>query len=268
MESKQSSPGLGATLASEFVKLRSVRATYVEILLAVGLALGMTALICLAIGSSFDGLSPQDQAEFDPVFTSFFGTAFGGIVLIVLGVTFVSSEYTSGMIRLTLTTTPRRGRVLLAKALLIGLVTLGVGALMNVGAVLVGQAVLGTYDIETASFNDGDVRQAVLAAVLTAPVWPLLGAAMGAIMRSTASAITTILATLFAPAIFGPLFPEWWQKNVLAYLPGSANDSLLMANPAPGTLTYLEPLPAVAVLLAWMLLLFGVAYVLLKRRDV
>ena len=91
----RNSPGFGATLASEWVKLRSVRSTYIEAGLAVGLAIVMTALICLAIGSAFDEFSDQERADFDPVFTSFFGTAFGGIVLIVLGVTFMSSEYTA-----------------------------------------------------------------------------------------------------------------------------------------------------------------------------
>src|ERR1019366_1368227 len=45
------------------------------------------------------------------------------IVMIVLGVLFITTEYRRGLIRTSLTVSPRRGRVLLAKATVIGAVT-------------------------------------------------------------------------------------------------------------------------------------------------
>jgi len=48
--------GFSAALASEWVKLRTVRSTYIQIGLAIGLTLGMTALVAVAIGSTIQGL--------------------------------------------------------------------------------------------------------------------------------------------------------------------------------------------------------------------
>jgi ABC-type transport system involved in multi-copper enzyme maturation permease subunit len=261
-------PGFGSTLASEWVKLRSVRATYIEVLLTILLALGMTALIALAIGSTFDQLNPQDQATFDPVFTSFFGAAFGAIVMTVLGVTFVSSEYTSGMIRQTLTTTPRRLRVLTAKMLIVTGVTLVLGVIASFGSFWIGQAVLGSYEgVPTASL-EGDALQAVVAASLTAPLFPLIGAALGAILRSTASAITTVLSIIFVPSIFGGLLPDVLQENVMRYLPGNASDQLLMTTTDTDSLLYLDAAPAIALIAFWLIAFYAVAGLSMIKRDV
>jgi ABC-2 type transport system permease protein len=261
-------PGFFNQLTAEWTKLRSVRSFYIEMVLAIGLSLGMSALITLAIGGSYKDFSDADKATFDPVFTSFFGTIFGLITLIVLGVTFSASEYTSGMIRLSMTATPQRGRVLAAKGLIVLLVSWGAGFVMAFGCFFAGQAVLGAYDVPTASLSDGETLRAVVATWLMTPLWPLLGAAIGFILRSTASAITSTMVLLFAPAIFGGLLPDWWQEHLIAYLPSNAGDSLMVTNKDPNVLTYLEPGVAVIVLMAWFAVFFGAAYFLLRRRDV
>jgi ABC-type transport system involved in multi-copper enzyme maturation permease subunit len=261
-------PTFMSTLASEFVKLRSVKATYIEIALTLVLSLGMSALLSLAIGSTFDELNPEDQASFDPVFTSFFGMAFGGIVVTVLGVTFVSSEYTSGMIRLTMTTTPRRLRVLAAKAILLAAVVLVLGTIAAFGTFWIGQAVLGSYEGVPTTSLEGDALQSVLAAALTAPMFPLIGAALGAILRSTASAITTVLSIMFVPGFFGALLPDVLERNVMRYLPGNASDQLLITNQDTDANLYLDAAPAIALILAWLAFFFGAAALSLTRRDV
>ena len=58
----------------------------------------------------------------DPLHVTFFGTLFGLIALITLGALFVTAEYRRGMIRTTVTASPRRGRILVAKAIVIGAV--------------------------------------------------------------------------------------------------------------------------------------------------
>jgi hypothetical protein len=78
-----------------------------------------------------------------------------------------------------------------------------------------------------------------VAASLTAPLVPLIGAALGAILRSTASAITTVLSIIFVPSIFGGLLPDVLQENVMRYLPGNASDQLLMTTTDTDSLLYL-----------------------------
>lgn len=260
-------PGFFSQLSAEWTKVSSARALYIQIGLAILLAIGMSALISLAIGSSWDDFSPQDQATFDPVFTGFFGLAFSGIVLTVTGVTMSSSEYTSGMIRLTLAVTPNRLRVLVAKAVVLVLITWVVALVITVGAFFVSQAVLGSYEgMPTVSLSDGDVQRAIVAAIITAPMFPFIGLCLGTILRSTAAAITATMGLMFVPSMFGGLLPRWWQENILAYLPGNASDTLLQSR--TDYATYLEPGVAIAVILAWTVAFFVLAYVLMVKRDV
>lgn len=261
--------GFAATLASEWTKLRTVRATYIQAFLAIGLSLGMSALIALAVGSTWDELTPEDQAEFDATFAGVFGTFFSTIVLVVLGVTFVSSEYTSGMMRTTLSATPQKGRVLLAKALIVLAVTLVLGLIIAVGTYAVSQIMLANYEgVPTASLDDDGVLGSLVGVWLTAPAFPLIGAAIGFILRSTASAITATLAILLVPSIFSGLLPEVIQENVLRFLPGNAGDHLIFVDPNQDSALYLDPVPAAIILVAWIVGFFAVAYMLLRARDV
>jgi ABC-2 type transport system permease protein len=241
-----------------------VRSFYIQIGLATLVAVGMSALICFAIISNWD---TDQAATFQPVATSLIGLVFSGLVLAVTGVTLVASEYSSGMIRLTMAVTPSRLRVLLAKAIVIAGVAWTIGLVTAFASFLAGYATLSTHQgVPTASVGDSEAQRAIIAAWLTAPLFPLIGVALGAILRSTASAITATLALIFAPGIFGALLPASWQANVLAYLPNNASNTLLRVD--DGSLTYLEPAVAIAVILAWILLFFGVATFLIKRRDV
>ncbi|HEY7270908.1 MAG TPA: hypothetical protein VH951_13870, partial [Dehalococcoidia bacterium] len=83
-------PGFLDQVKAEWTKIRSARALYIQVLLAVVLGIGFSALIALAITSGWDNLSPQNKADFTPSFTGLAGLAFSGIVLIVMGVTIVS----------------------------------------------------------------------------------------------------------------------------------------------------------------------------------
>lgn len=260
------SVGFGATLASEWTKLVSTRSTYIMLGLAVVLSIAMTALVSLAVGSTWSEWSASDRAEFEPIPLSIVGLLFGGILVTVLGVNLVASEYSSGMIRLTLSATPRRGRVLAAKVAIISLVSMVVTLIVTVGVIQTGQLIFGAYDMPTASLADSDTVRAIAAITLTAPLFPLIGATFAFVFRSIATPITLVLGLMFAPAMFGGLFPSWWQENVLSLLPGSAADSLALAH-LDDSQMYLDPLPAAVVVVGWLVITVGGAYVTLIRRD-
>jgi ABC-2 type transport system permease protein len=258
--------GFGATLASEWTKFTSLRSTYIMVGLALLLSVGMTALVTTVIGATWSDWPANEQANFEPVLTSFFGAIFSGIILSVLGVTAVASEYSSGMIRTTLVATPRRGRVLFAKALIIGVIALVVGTVTTVGMFLVGQAIFGSAGIPTASLGDEEAFRMVLGFSLGSPVFPLIGAALAVLLRNTAGAITTVIALFFAPSIFGPVLPSWWQENVIRLLPGPATDNIAMLNDADSVL-HMAPGLAAVVAVAWVVLFLGVAYAMLAKRG-
>ena len=250
------------TLAAEWSKLATLRSTYLTLGLGLGLSIGTTALVSLALGSTQDNWS----ADFSPVTTSMIGTIWALIVYSVFGVLVASREYAGGLIRLTLTATPKRGRVLAAKVILVSGIVLVVGLLTTVAMFLVGQAVLGAYGMPTTDLGNADARRMVLGLGVVMPFFPLAGLALGILLRSTAGAITAVLGLLWLPEIFGEFLPTWWQEHVLSLLPSNAMDSVTNAHIEPSA-TNVDPVVGAAIAAAWLVAIVGVAYLTLARRD-
>jgi ABC-2 type transport system permease protein len=265
---QQASPtGFGATLASEWTKMTSVRSTWITIALALILSIGMTALVALVVGITWDDLTPQDQAAFDPITFTFAGWLFGLIVIAVLGVNLVTSEYGSGMMSLTLTATPKRGRVLAAKMFIVGVVTLAVSLVTMLGMFFAAQMILQSFDMPSVGLFDENVPRAIIGTAFLSPFFPLIGAAFGFMLRSTAGAITAILALIWVPEIIGAFLPRWWRENVFSLLPGSAADTLTLSHIMDSP-SYLDSMPlAGLVVFAWMVIFIGGAYLALQKRD-
>lgn len=250
------------TLAAEWAKLAALRSTYLILGLGLVLSIGTTALVSLALGSTQDTWS----ADFSPITTSMVGNIWALIVYAVFGVLVMSREYSGGLIRLTLSATPKRGRVLAAKLLLVSLITLVFGLLTTVGMFLVGQAVLGAYGMPTTDLGNADAQRMVLGLGAVMPFFPIVGLALAAILRSTAGAITAVLGFLWLPVIFGELLPLWWQEHVLSLLPGAAMDSLTIAHVEPSP-TFSDPAVGAIIAGAWLAAIVGAAYFTFLRRD-
>jgi ABC-2 type transport system permease protein len=216
-------------IRSEWTKLSTLRATRVQLALAVVLSPALSALAALIVGLTHDDWRPADLAEFEPISFSFVGLLVGAIVFAVLGVRAVTAEYGSGMIRLSLTATPRRERLLAAKAAVVALVTLIAGTVMTVAMFLLAQAILSGYDVKSASLGDAGALRAVLATSVLSPLMPLFALSLGFMLRSTAAAIT-----------FG-------------HLPDAPHG--------------LSPAVAAIVLVAWLAVFLGGALFALERRD-
>lgn len=261
-------PGFGATLNSEWTKLRSLRSTWIVVSLAVVLSIGFSALIALVSGLTHDSWNDDVRAAFDPVLTTNSGSLFGCIFLIVLGVTAVTSEYSSGMIRTTFIGNPLRNRVLAAKAIVVALLGLTITVISIPLMFLVSQPIFGYYGLETASITDSDTFLTVFRIVLTQGlIYTLIPFAIAWLLRGTASAITVSIGFLWLPWMLGSIVPTWVQANVLRYLPDVAANSLsgITKSDAP---QYLSQTPAIIVIAAWLVGGLLVSAVMLNRRDV
>jgi len=250
------------TLYSEWVKLTTLRSTYLTLALGLVLSIASSALVGLAIASTQDTWS----ADFHPVTISMFGNIFALITYSVFGVLVMTREYSSGLVRVTLAGTPARGRVLFTKLALVGLIILVLGIFTTVGMFLAGQAVLGAYGYPTTNLADPDARRMVFGLGATMAFFPIMGLLFGAVLRSTAGAITAVLGLLWLPVIFGETLPMWWRENVISLLPGSALDSLSVSHVEPAAA---NTDPAVAAIIAgvWLAVMVGAAYLTLVRRD-
>jgi ABC-type transport system involved in multi-copper enzyme maturation permease subunit len=206
--------------------------------------------------------------------------AFAGLIaVIVVAVLFITVEYRRGLIRTTLTASPRRGRVLAAKALVIGSVTFVAGLVAAVIAVTGGVAIVHSQFGYVFPVTPLTWVRVVAGTALLLAVSAVLALALGTILRRTAAAVTVGVVVLVLPYILG----------VAAILPGGAAQWVLRITPAAAfaiqqsipayaqvdnlylpTAGYypLAPWAGLAVLCGWTALAFGLAVFLLRRRDV
>ncbi|NKQ55990.1 ABC transporter permease subunit [Amycolatopsis sp. K13G38] len=250
-------------LASEWVKFRSLRSSYAALGTTVLVMIGFGILICAVVVSRWTRMAPGERANFDPTVTSLRGLFLAQLIIGVLGVLVVSGEYSTGMIRASLTAAPRRLPVLWAKLAVFAVVSFVVSAIGSFAAFLVGQAVLSSQHIQTTLGAPGVLR-AVLGTALYLTVVGMIGMALAWIIRHTAGAIATLFGVLLIlPALVSAL-PESWSSHIDPYLPSTAGQGLTRVRVEPG---YLAPWTGFAVFCAYLVAAVIVAAVLLRRRD-
>jgi len=261
-------PGFGATLQSEWTKLRSIRATWIIVSLGIGLSIGFSALIALTSGLTHESWNDTVRAQFDPVLTTNSGSLFGCILLIVLGVTAVTSEYSSRMMRTTFIVNPRRHQVFAAKLAVVTMLGLAITTITIPGMFLVSQPIFRYYGLETASIADSGTYGPLISIILTqVPNYALIPFAIAWLLRGAASAITVSIGFLWLPWMLDPILPDWVKENVLRYLPDVAANTLSGITKT-GSAQYLSQTPAIMVVAIWVVGLLATADFVLNRRDV
>jgi hypothetical protein len=254
---------LPAAMAAEWIKLRSIRSTLWSLLAAVGICVGLAALLCWAYVHRFNHLDPAERLRLDATLHSLRGIFLAQLAIGVLGVLFIGSEHGTGMIRATFAAVPQRRTVLIAKAIVLGATTLVVGAVAAPSAFFVGQSVLASKHVE-ASLGDPGVLWAVVGGAVYFPAIALLAFALGAIIRRTAGAIATLFGLVLVLPILAEALPSPWNHDVSKYLPGGAGQAMFSVRPRE---ELLSPGSAALVLAAWVAGLLAIALVLVTRRD-
>lgn len=251
---------LPRVIRSEWIKLRSVRSTIVT--------LGLTAAAVIAIGvlvsmlSNGAAIAADGEGIYDPAGNSLFGATLAQLVLGVVGALVVTSEYSTGLIRTTLTAVPRRLPVLWAKAIVVAAAAFATMVASLSVAFFVGQAVYRGGG-PSASLSDPGVLRAVLAAALFPTAIAVMGVAFGALMRHTATAIGILVAILFVvPVLFETLGGVWGDAS--EYLPGEAGQAMITVVRDSGQMS---PGAGLLVLIGWIGVLLAGATIALKRRD-
>jgi ABC-type transport system involved in multi-copper enzyme maturation permease subunit len=208
------------------------------------------------------------------------GTFVSLIALVVIGVMFITAEYRRGLIRTTFAASPRRGRVLAAKAVVLAGVTFAAGLVGTVIAIPLGEHLLhgNGNPIEPMPILT-EARIVVGTAALLA-VTAVLALAVGALLRSSAGAVTAVIAGIILPyllAILGGVLPVGAEEWLVRVTPAAGFAIQQSASPyAQVAASYtpangyfpLPPWAGFAVLCAWAALAMTLAAVLLRRRDV
>ena len=263
---------------SEWIKFWSLRSTVWTLAATVALmaAVSYLAVFFTAREAYNPATKPQDAAILvallhDPsvVIT---GADLAKLVVAVLGVLVITGEYSTGMIRTTLTAVPRRLPTLWAKAVVLAVVTAATAA---VGVVLAWLVALPTLHAHGAALDlaDAQTRRILLGGVLYLVAVSLLAFAIGAIVRFSAAALATVLGLLLVVEVLFRTIPADVFRTVGPYLPGTAGHQLLVTQAAidqtraASSAPVLDPWTGYAVMLAWVAALLVVAATLLRRRD-
>jgi ABC-2 type transport system permease protein len=181
---------------AEWLKLWSVRSTWLAVAAAVAFAVGLCLTGTVSVTRSWDTMAPADRAAFDAVGAAFGGLTFAQLAIGVLGVLAVTGEHASGTIAATLAAVPRRGVALLAKVLVVGGVALALGEALAFGTFALGQAVLDRHDLGV-RLGDPGVLRAVSGAGLYLFVVAVVGFGLGALLRHPAAAVAALFAVVF-----------------------------------------------------------------------
>jgi ABC-2 type transport system permease protein len=202
-------------LHAEWTKLRTVAGPCWLLLAAIALTAAVGAIAANAV------TCPDGGCQVDPAKVSLTGIDLGQAIVAIVAVTAVSGEYSTGMIRLTLTAMPRRWPVLAAKAAVVGAATLAAGAVAVLASVLAGGLLLSRHGIvpahgyEALSLGDGSVVRAAAGSVLYLALIALLGLGVAAAIRDSAVAIGTVLGLLYLfPIVANSVGSQDWHRHL------------------------------------------------------
>jgi ABC-type transport system involved in multi-copper enzyme maturation permease subunit len=213
-------------LRAELCKLRTVRSTYWVLLAAFAANIGFAALAAAVLAPRLDA---GDLAHVDVVQLALAGLHLSQVAFGVFGTMLITSEYSTGMIRTTLAAVPRRRAVLAAKALVFAGVGLLTSTASTFAAYLTFQAALPAHTLTGTLLSDPGVARAVLGGGLYLTVFGLLGLGIGALLRSSAGAVATLLGVLFVPPLLLNLLPGAWKTTIGPYIPMQSGSQIFVA---------------------------------------
>ncbi|GAA2582665.1 ABC transporter permease [Actinomadura fulvescens] len=249
-------------LVAEWLKLRSARSTHWILATVAGLV-ALCAVWSFYIAHYWDGLSPQRQAELQVAPAEQPLVLALPLAMAVLGLLAITSEYATGLIRVSLAAVPRRGVLFAGKATAVGAVG-SVTGLFSVGVAFgLGRLIVGDRAIADLRTPVSDELPWLLGLWLSAVVVALVGLGLGTAMRSTAGAVTSLCALLFVLPGLAPLLPSPWGERFAAVLPSNLAGQIAgdTADPVLGSVA------ALLVLLAYAVIALVAGLIVLVRRD-
>ncbi|WP_329545705.1 ABC transporter permease [Streptomyces sp. NBC_01356] len=255
-------------LRSEWAKFWTLRSSWITLGVAVFLLIlfGTIAAHTYSPQEAGDGGGPlgPDAGSTDAVSLALTGVTFGSLAIGVLGVLLSAGEYSTGMIRSTLTAVPRRLPVLWAKAAVIAPVVLVLATLGVLAAFLLGAPGLDGESISLSLGDEGVLRSLAGAGVYLALV-AVFGVALGMMIRSSAGAIATLVGILLILPGLASLLPDSLYDTLSPYFPSTAGQAVYALEQSSDALS---PGAGLAVFAGWVALALAGAAYRLVRTDV
>lgn len=244
---------------SEWTKFASLRSSRWTLAAFAVTSIGLGVLVSALTGAYWPHASAEARAHWDPTNNTLAGLIPGYLVIPVLGVLMMTSEYTSGSIRSTLAAVPRRPLVLAAKVIVFAAAALIVVEMVTFVTFLAGQSVVGRSP--HASFGQPGVLRALTLSGAFLALMGLFGLGVGTIVRRSGAAVAAYAGlAIVLPMLLNALPGGLWRFGPIIILGNSVGAVKIL----PGMLS---PWTGFAVMAAYTAVALGVGAVLLVRRD-
>lgn len=272
-------------MISEWIKFRSLRSTWWSI--------GAALLVSIGLGILFAGLRGRDMAhhggfEADQTALSLRGFYLAQLAVGVLGVLFITGEYSTGMIRATLSAVPKRVPVWVAKIVIFAAAIFVVTLVAAFVAFLGGQAVLSNFHVHGTFLTgpDGSVGfasgpggtahslgvsishpgsvRAIFGAALYMMGIGLLALGCGFVIRNAGGAIAALFGLVLVLPLLSQALPHSLEQHISKYLPLMAGTAGMNTEPSSDQLA---PWSGLGVFALYVVAALGIGLFVLRRRD-
>ena len=255
------------TIRSEFTKVRSVRSTYWTLFVLVLASVTWCVAYCLGTVHQWPHTSAQARSGFDATQNTILGLALlGQLIIVVFGALMITSEYSTGLVRTSLTVMPRRGTLYAAKVAVFAAVSLVVSFATSFGTFFLGRNLLASTHTPMSLSQPGVLRSLIITALFV-EACGLCAFGIGALVRNTAGALTLSFGCLaLVPELIRTL-PVYLHNDLIRWVPGGDAINSMTAT-IGGQIPHTFPAwGELAVFAGYAALLLAAGAVAFSRRD-
>ncbi|MGW7256413.1 ABC transporter permease [Streptomyces sp. NPDC054834] len=250
--------------------LNAVRAEWTKLRTTPGPAwlLLATATVTVALGAAVSAIAtcPQAGCGIDPTRLVLSGVYLGQAPVAVLAVLTVSGEYSTALIRTTLTTVPRRPTVLAAKAVVLTVAVAAIGSPTLLASLVVAGIVTPRHGYPRLSLTDGPILRAGAGSVAYLVLIAILSLGVAAVVRDSAAAIGTVLGLLYLPPVLTQMVTDPHLHRLLEQVAPMSAGLAIQATTDIRQLP-IGPWAGLGVLAAWSAGTLLAGTILLRLRD-
>ena len=251
--------GLAHVVRSEWTKFLALRSSRWMLVGFPLTGVGLGVLIAALTGAHWPHASATTRANWDPTNNVLAGLVPGYLLIPVLGVLMMTSEYSHGLIPSTLAAVPRRPMVLAAKAVVLAAVAFLLCEAVTFVTFGISQHLMGSAP--HASWGQpGVVRALVLSGAFLA-LLGLFGLGLGTAVRNSGGAIAAYAgAVLVVPYLLLLVPGNLWRFGPIVILANSVTAARVQPE-------FLSPWVGFAVMAVYTALALAAGLAVLRRRD-
>ena len=255
----------GGVLRSEWIKFRSLRSTWFSLLAALAIVDGLgTLFAALHAHRMTSGARRGELVFFDATQVSLRGVFLAQLAIGVLGVLVITGEYSTGMIRSSLSAVPRRYPLVAAKAIVFAVPVFVVCLAATFAGFLLGQWAQASTHAE-ASLSTPGAWRAIIGGALYLTLIGVLGIGLGFVIRNTAGAIATLFGVVLVAPLLAQALPSPYDADVSKYLP--LNLGQRVSETINVDTNLLRPWVGIGVLASYVVIALAAGAAMLSRRD-